>query len=169
MDQANLALWLHSLQPHTAAGDLADFALPNGIMPLCEDRDLLRQVLVTMPLWDTVGPVGAVPRGPLSMLETDEAQEARASPTSAAGGSRGTRDRPTPGPEDRAAGKRPCLEGTSYPTVMAETSLAAAAYSGRSRHRLRRADGSLVGDPPAHHAEPGTSSRHRRGGHLAQA
>ena len=42
MDQANLALWLHSLQPHTAAGDLADFALPNGIVPLCEDRDLLR-------------------------------------------------------------------------------------------------------------------------------
>ena len=73
MDQTNLALWLHSLQPYIAAGDLAEFALPNGIVPLCEDRDLLRQVLATMPPWDTVGPVEAVPRGPLSMLETDEA------------------------------------------------------------------------------------------------
>ena len=87
MDQANLALWLHSLQPHTAAGDLADFALPNGIVPLCEDRDLLRQVLATMPPWDTVGPVRAAPRGPLSMLGAGEAQVARASPTSATGGS----------------------------------------------------------------------------------
>src|SRR5438128_11555441 len=122
-----------------------------------------------MPPWDTVGPVGAVPRGPLSMLETDEAQEARASPTSATGGSRGTRDRPTPGPEDRAAGKRPCLEGAAHPTTVAETSLAAAACSGRGRLRLRRADGSLVGDPPAHNAGPQTSSRHRGAGRLAQA
>src|SRR5438105_755625 len=110
-----------------------------------------------MPPWDTVGPVGSIPRGPLSMLETDEAQEARASPTSTASGSRGTRDRPAPGPKDRAAGKWPCLEDTSFPTVMAETSLAAVAYSGISRRRLRRADGSLVGDLSAHHAEPGTS------------
>ena len=169
MDQTNLALWLHSLQPHTAAGDLADFALPNGIVPLCEDRALLRQVLATMPPWDTVGPVRAAPRGPLSTLETGKAQEARASPTFATGGTRGTRDHQTPGPEDRAAGKRPCLEGAAHPTTVAETSLAAAACSGRGRLRLRRADGSLVGDPSAHHAELGTSSRHRRGGHLVQA
>ena len=59
LGEGSLKAWLRTLQPHAMTEDLAAFALPPGIVPLCEDGDLLRQVLRTMSSWDTVGPVRA--------------------------------------------------------------------------------------------------------------
>src|SRR5438105_10720836 len=92
--------------------DLAAFALPPEIMPLCEDEDLLRQVLKTMSSWDTVGPVSATARGPLRIPGAGEAWEVRTRSPSGVSGARRMRDHRSPNPEDRATGKRPRLEVT---------------------------------------------------------
>src|SRR5438128_456183 len=93
--------------------DLAAFALPPGIVPLCEDGALFHQVLRTMSSWDTVGPVGATVRGPLRILGIGEAREARPRPSSSASGARRMRNHRSPDPEDRAARKWPRLEVTT--------------------------------------------------------
>src|SRR6266508_1801512 len=124
LDERSLKSWLRVLQPHAMAEDLAAFALPPGIVPLCEDGALFRQVLRTMSSWDTVGPVRATARGPLRIPGVGEAREARPRPSSSVSGARRTRDHRSPDPEDRATGKQPRLEVAACSSTVAESSSA---------------------------------------------
>src|SRR5438105_3546800 len=142
LDERSLKSWLRVLQPHAMMEDLAAFALPPGIVPLCEDGALFEQVLKTMSSWDMVGPVRATSRGPLRIPGAGEAREVRPRPSSSVGGARWARDHRSPGPEDRAAKKRPRLEVTARSSTVAQSSSTAAACGESDGRRLRRADGS---------------------------
>jgi len=73
--------------------DLAAFALPPGVVPLCEDGALFERVQKAMSSWDTVGPVRTTARGPLRIPGTSEVRVLRPRPSSSAGGTRWIRGR----------------------------------------------------------------------------
>ena len=169
LDEGSLKSWLRVLQPHAMTEDLAAFALPPGVVPLCEDGALFGQVQKAMSSWDTVGPVRATARGPLRIPGTSEARVLRPRPSSSAGGARGVRGRQSPGSESRAAGKRPRLEASACRSTAAESTSTAAACGGSVGHHPRRADGSSTRDLPARATAALSSPRPWSGGRLASA
>src|SRR5438128_2235475 len=130
LDGGSLKSWLCVLQPHAMTEDLAAFALPPGVVPLCDDGALFEQVQKAMSSWDTVGPARTAARGPLRIPGTSEVRVLRPRPPSSAGGARGVRGRQSPGPESRAAGKRPRLEASARRPTAAESASTAEACGG---------------------------------------
>src|SRR5207237_10265088 len=88
--------------------DLAAFAHPPGVVPLCEDGALFEQVLKAMSSWDTVGPVRANTQGPLHIPRAGGARGAR--PRSSSRGARRARDHRSVNRDDRAGVKCHRLE-----------------------------------------------------------
>src|SRR5438105_4550306 len=167
LDEGILKSWLRVLQPHAVTEDLAAFALPPGVVPLCEDGALFERVQKAMSSWDTVGPVRATARGPLRIPGTSEARVLRTRPSSNVGGARGVRGHQSPGPESRAAGKRPRLEASARRPTAAESASTAAACGGSIGRCPRGADGSPTRDPPARATAALSSPRPWSGGRLA--